>query len=39
MVNAAHASDAPESATRELGIVKPADNLFRRTIEAFYGKL
>jgi len=39
MVNAAHASDAPESATRELGIVKPADNNFRRIIEQFYGKL
>jgi len=39
MVNAAHASDAPESATRELGIVKPADNVFRRIIEQFYGKL
>ena len=39
MVNAAHASDAPESATRELAIVKPADNVFRRTIESFYGKL
>ena len=39
MVNAAHASDAPESATRELGIVKPADNNFRRIIEQFYGKV
>jgi nucleoside diphosphate kinase len=39
MVNAAHASDAPESATRELGIVKPADNNFRRVAEQFYGKL
>jgi nucleoside diphosphate kinase len=39
MVNAAHASDAPESATRELGIVKPADNNFRRAVEQFYGKL
>lgn len=39
MVNAAHASDAPESAVRELGIVKPADNNFRRVAEQFYGKL
>jgi nucleoside diphosphate kinase len=39
MVNAAHASDSPESATRELGIVKPADNTFRRVVEQFYGKL
>jgi len=39
MVNAAHASDAPESATRELAIVKPADNNFRRVAEQFYGKL
>ncbi len=39
MVNAAHASDAPESATRELAIVKPADNNFRREAEQFYGKL
>ena len=39
MVNAAHASDAPESAIRELGIVKPADNNFRRTVEEFYGSV
>lgn len=39
MVNAAHASDAPENAVREMGIVKPADNNFRRTVEAFFGKL
>jgi len=39
MVNAAHASDAPDSATRELAIVKPADNNFRREAEQFYGKL
>lgn len=38
MVNAAHASDSPESATREFGIVKPADNILRRLIEQFYGK-
>ncbi len=39
MVNAAHASDAPENAVREMGIVKPADNNFRRVVEAFFGKL
>lgn len=37
MVNAAHASDSLESATRELGIVKPAENNFRRVVEQFYG--
>ncbi len=37
MVNAAHASDAPENAEREMGIVKPADNNFRRVVEQFYG--
>ena len=39
MVNAAHASDSPESARRELGIVKPADNNFRRVVEQHYGSL
>src|SRR6478609_2442527 len=39
MVNAAHASDAPENAVREMGIVKPADNNFRRVVEQFYGTL
>lgn len=38
MVNAAHASDAPENAQREMGIVKPADNNFRRAIDQFFGK-
>ena len=37
MVNAAHASDSTESATRELRIVKPAENSFRRVVEQFYG--
>jgi len=36
MVNAAHASDSPESATRELGIVTPAENNFRRCVDQFY---
>lgn len=39
MVNAAHASDAPENAVREMGIVKPADNNFRRVVEQFFGQL
>ncbi|HEX5218613.1 MAG TPA: nucleoside-diphosphate kinase [Verrucomicrobiae bacterium] len=39
MVNAAHASDSPESAKRELGIIKPADNNFRRVVEQHYGSL
>lgn len=38
MVNAAHASDAPESATREFGIVKVGENTFKRVIEQFYAK-
>ena len=37
MVNAAHASDAPENAVREMGIVKVGDNNFREIIEDFYG--
>ena len=36
MVNAAHASDSTESATRELAIVKPAENSFRRVVDQFY---
>jgi len=39
MVNAAHASDSPENAQREIGIVKVGENTFRREIEAFYGKV
>jgi nucleoside diphosphate kinase len=39
MVNAAHASDSPENAQREIGIVKAAENTFRREIEEFYGKV
>ncbi len=37
MVNAAHASDSPENAVREIGIVKPAENNFRREAEQFFG--
>jgi nucleoside diphosphate kinase len=39
MVNAAHASDSPESAQRELGIINIKDNDFRQVIEEFYGKV
>jgi nucleoside diphosphate kinase len=36
MINAAHASDSPENAQRELGIIKVGDNNFRRIVEEFY---
>ena len=39
MVNAAHASDAPENAVRELGIVRVGENTFKQVVEAAYGKL
>ena len=39
MVNAAHASDSEENAQRELGIIRVADNNFRRVVEQFYGKV
>lgn len=40
MVNAAHASDSPENAQREMGIVRLGkENLFRNEIEAHFGKL
>ncbi len=38
MVNAAHASDSPENAEREMGIINVAENNFRRVVENFYGK-
>lgn len=34
MVNAAHASDSPENARREIGIVKVADNSLKRFVES-----
>lgn len=37
MVNAAHASDSPENAEREMGIVRVAENNFKAVIENFYG--
>jgi hypothetical protein len=39
MVNAAHASDSPENAQREMGIVNVGENNFRQIIEETYGKL
>lgn len=38
MVNAAHASDSPENAQREMGIVKVGENTFRQVVEGFYGR-
>jgi hypothetical protein len=37
MVNAAHASDSPENALREMKIVNVGENKFREIIEEFYG--
>ena len=34
MVNAGHASDAPENAVREIGIVKVADNSLKGFVES-----
>ncbi|MFM2294711.1 MAG: Nucleoside diphosphate kinase [Verrucomicrobiota bacterium] len=39
MVNAAHASDAPENAQREFGIVQPGENNFKALVESLYGKV
>jgi nucleoside diphosphate kinase len=39
MVNAAHASDSPENAMREMKIVNVAENNFRRVVEETYGKI
>lgn len=36
MVNAAHASDSPENAKRELGIVKPERNLLTKWYNQYY---
>jgi nucleoside diphosphate kinase len=38
MVNAAHASDSPENARREMDIVHVGENNFRQVIEEVYGK-
>jgi nucleoside diphosphate kinase len=39
MVNAAHASDSPENAKREFGIVKPGENNFKQVVEQVFGKI
>lgn len=39
MVNAAHASDSPDNAKREFGIVKPGENYFKQVIEETFGKV
>jgi nucleoside diphosphate kinase len=39
MVNAAHASDSPENAKREMGIISVGENTFRQIIEETYGKI
>ncbi len=39
MVNAAHASDSPENAKREFGIVKPGENNFKQIVVEAYGKV
>jgi len=38
MVNAAHASDSPENAAREMGIVQIAENNLRPLVESWYAK-
>ncbi|HEX4653678.1 MAG TPA: nucleoside-diphosphate kinase [Candidatus Udaeobacter sp.] len=38
MVNAAHASDSPENAQREMAIVQIDENNFKPLIENFYGR-
>jgi nucleoside diphosphate kinase len=38
MVNAAHASDSPENAQREMGIVKIAENNLKPLIESWFSK-
>jgi hypothetical protein len=39
MVNAAHASDSPENARREMGIINVGENNFRQIVEEAYGKV
>lgn len=36
MVNAAHASDSPESCKREMGIIKPERNLLKKWFDKYY---
>lgn len=39
MVNAAHASDSPENARREMRIINVGENTFKREVEAALGKV
>jgi len=39
MVNAAHASDSEDNARREIKIVDVAENTFKKTVEAWLGKV
>ncbi len=39
MINAAHASDSPENAAREMKIVDPGENTFKAVVKEFYGKV
>lgn len=39
MVNAAHASDSEDNARREMGIVNVGENIFKKVVEEFYGKV
>jgi hypothetical protein len=36
MINAAHASDSPENAQREIGIVKVADDTIKRWYDQYF---
>jgi hypothetical protein len=36
MINAAHASDSPENAAREMAIIGVADNNFKALVEDWY---
>lgn len=38
MINAAHASDSPDNAKREMGIINVGENNFRAIVEEFYGQ-
>ena len=38
MVNAAHASDSPENAQREIGIINFVENDLKQLVESFYAK-
>jgi nucleoside diphosphate kinase len=39
MINAAHASDSEENAKREMAIVIDGGNIFKQTVETFFGSL